>query len=169
MANPRQAELPLYDLLVIGSGPTGLACAIEAQRRGLYRAAGRQGLPLQLALPLPRAHDLLHHAGAAGDRRHALLHAPIRSPAARRRWSTTAVAENSRLRRSTVRASVESNRAVVLADQLSTGPIYDLLRHRRRHPPDMACAIEAQRRGLRARSSATKAASATRSSTIPRT
>jgi thioredoxin reductase (NADPH) len=34
MANPRQAELPLYDLLVIGSGPTGLACAIEAQRRG---------------------------------------------------------------------------------------------------------------------------------------
>ena len=34
MANPRQAELPLYDLLVIGSGPTGMACAIEAQRRG---------------------------------------------------------------------------------------------------------------------------------------
>ena len=24
----------LYDLLVIGTGPTGLACAIEAQRAG---------------------------------------------------------------------------------------------------------------------------------------
>src|ERR1700724_3451267 len=27
-------ELPLYDLLVIGAGPTGMACAIEAQRAG---------------------------------------------------------------------------------------------------------------------------------------
>ena len=34
MDNPRQPETPLYDLLVIGSGPTGMACAIEAQRRG---------------------------------------------------------------------------------------------------------------------------------------
>jgi thioredoxin reductase (NADPH) len=34
MGKPPQAELPLYDLLVIGSGPTGMACAIEAQRAG---------------------------------------------------------------------------------------------------------------------------------------
>ncbi len=61
------------DLLVIGAGPTGLACAIEAQRAGFSARPGRQGLPLQLPLPLPRAHDLLHHAGAARDRRHALL------------------------------------------------------------------------------------------------
>jgi thioredoxin reductase (NADPH) len=29
-----QTELPIYDLLVIGSGPTGMACAIDAQRAG---------------------------------------------------------------------------------------------------------------------------------------
>ena len=37
MGNPTQAELStpaLYDLLVIGAGPTGMACAIEAQRAG---------------------------------------------------------------------------------------------------------------------------------------
>jgi thioredoxin reductase (NADPH) len=28
------SELPVYDLLVIGAGPTGMACAIEAQRAG---------------------------------------------------------------------------------------------------------------------------------------
>ena len=31
------AEEPVFDLLVIGAGPTGLACAIEAQRAG-FRA-----------------------------------------------------------------------------------------------------------------------------------
>ena len=40
----------------------------------VHRPAGRQGLSLQLPLPLSRAHDLLHHAGAARDRRHSLLH-----------------------------------------------------------------------------------------------
>ena len=34
MGNPPQSELPIYDLLVIGAGPTGMACAIEAQRAG---------------------------------------------------------------------------------------------------------------------------------------
>jgi thioredoxin reductase (NADPH) len=29
-----QTELPTYDLLVIGAGPTGMACAIDAQRAG---------------------------------------------------------------------------------------------------------------------------------------
>ena len=35
MGNPTQSERPIYDLLVIGAGPTGMACAIEAQRTGL--------------------------------------------------------------------------------------------------------------------------------------
>ena len=34
MGHSLQAELPIYDLLVIGAGPTGMACAIEAQRSG---------------------------------------------------------------------------------------------------------------------------------------
>jgi thioredoxin reductase (NADPH) len=34
MGLPPQTELPIYDLLVIGAGPTGMACAIEAQRAG---------------------------------------------------------------------------------------------------------------------------------------
>jgi thioredoxin reductase (NADPH) len=34
MGNPTQSEPPVYDLLVIGAGPTGMACAIEAQRAG---------------------------------------------------------------------------------------------------------------------------------------
>jgi thioredoxin reductase (NADPH) len=34
MGEPTQTELPVYDLLVIGAGPTGMACAIEATRAG---------------------------------------------------------------------------------------------------------------------------------------
>jgi thioredoxin reductase (NADPH) len=34
MGSPAQSERPVYDLLVIGAGPTGMACAIEAQRAG---------------------------------------------------------------------------------------------------------------------------------------
>ena len=37
---PAQGDT-LYDLLVIGSGPTGMACAIEAQRAGFSARAGR--------------------------------------------------------------------------------------------------------------------------------
>ena len=39
----------IFDFLVIGAGPTGLACAIEAQKAGFRRGAGGQGLRLQLA------------------------------------------------------------------------------------------------------------------------
>ena len=35
MSEENQFDLPIYDLLVIGAGPTGMACAIEAQRAGL--------------------------------------------------------------------------------------------------------------------------------------
>jgi thioredoxin reductase (NADPH) len=34
MGNPAQTKLPIHDLLVIGAGPTGMACAIEARRAG---------------------------------------------------------------------------------------------------------------------------------------
>jgi thioredoxin reductase (NADPH) len=34
MPDPTQSDLPIFDLLVIGAGPTGMACAIEAQRAG---------------------------------------------------------------------------------------------------------------------------------------
>jgi thioredoxin reductase (NADPH) len=34
VASPHIAELAIYDMLVIGAGPTGMACAIEAQRAG---------------------------------------------------------------------------------------------------------------------------------------
>jgi thioredoxin reductase (NADPH) len=34
MGTPRQTNFPVSDLLVIGAGPTGMACAIEAQRAG---------------------------------------------------------------------------------------------------------------------------------------
>jgi thioredoxin reductase (NADPH) len=34
MGDSIHTELPIYDLLVIGAGPTGMACAIEAQRAG---------------------------------------------------------------------------------------------------------------------------------------
>src|ERR1700678_657075 len=32
--NPRASDLPIYDVLVIGAGPTGLACAIDSQNAG---------------------------------------------------------------------------------------------------------------------------------------
>ena len=34
MGLPSQSAAPIYDLLVIGAGPTGMACAIEARRAG---------------------------------------------------------------------------------------------------------------------------------------
>ncbi len=74
-----------HDLLVIGAGPTGMACAIDAQRAGFSVVLVDKGCLSQLALPLPRPHDLLHHPRAARNRRHALLQPqpeahPLRSP-----------------------------------------------------------------------------------------
>ena len=37
---------PYFDLLVIGAGPTGMACAIEAQKIGLRAGLVDKGLPL---------------------------------------------------------------------------------------------------------------------------
>ena len=59
-----------FDVVVIGAGPTGLACGIELEAARRQGRPGRQRVRGQFALPLPHAHDLLHHAGAARDRRH---------------------------------------------------------------------------------------------------
>ncbi len=63
-----------HDVICIGAGPTGLACAIEAKRAGIDLACHRQRLPLQLALSLPDEHEFLHHARTHGDRRHSHDH-----------------------------------------------------------------------------------------------
>jgi thioredoxin reductase len=36
---PADSVNPLYDIICIGAGPTGLACAIEANRAGQNRSA----------------------------------------------------------------------------------------------------------------------------------
>ncbi len=58
---------------MIGAGTHGPGVRHRRPARRLLVWSRRQGLPVQLALPLPGEHDLLHHAGAAGDRRHAVL------------------------------------------------------------------------------------------------
>ena len=35
MAHPMESPRENFDVIIIGGGPTGLACAIEAQRAGL--------------------------------------------------------------------------------------------------------------------------------------
>ncbi len=77
------SKQPLYDVLVIGAGPTGLACAIDAQNAGCNVALVDKGC-LQLALPLSRAHDFLHHAGVARDRRHTRFQSPNQKPSRER-------------------------------------------------------------------------------------
>ena len=62
--------MPTFDAVVVGAGPTGLACGIELKKRGVERRPDREGLRRQLDLPLPDEHGVLHHAGVAGDRRH---------------------------------------------------------------------------------------------------
>jgi thioredoxin reductase (NADPH) len=43
MGEPTHTDLTIYDLLVIGAGPTGMACAIEAQRAGFTAALVDKG------------------------------------------------------------------------------------------------------------------------------
>ena len=63
----------IVDLLVIGAGPTGMACAIEAQRAGFTAVLVDKGCLCNSLFHYPAQHDFLHHAGAAGDRQHAVL------------------------------------------------------------------------------------------------
>ena len=62
------------DVLVIGAGPTGLACAIEAQKVGLKVIVVDKGCLVNSLFHYPANMAFLHHAGAAGDRRYSLHH-----------------------------------------------------------------------------------------------
>jgi thioredoxin reductase (NADPH) len=55
-----------YDALVVGAGPTGLACGIELKLRGQNAILIEKGCVVNSLYHYP----LFHHAGAAGDRRH---------------------------------------------------------------------------------------------------
>ena len=59
-----------FDALVVGAGPTGLACGIELQQPRRQDRPDREGLRRELDLSLPHQHGLLHHAGAARNRQH---------------------------------------------------------------------------------------------------
>jgi len=61
------------DVLVIGAGPTGLACAIEAQKNRPDGHHSGQGLPGELAVPLSGKHVIFHDSRVARDRRHPVL------------------------------------------------------------------------------------------------
>ena len=74
---------PTFDAVIVGAGPTGLACGIELKQRGVQRGPDRQGLRGQFALPLPHQHGVLHHAGAARNRRYPDDVARTRSRSAR--------------------------------------------------------------------------------------
>ena len=71
------------DVLIVGAGPSGLATAIAAKQQGLDYAIVEQGVLVNSDLQLPGAHGVLHHAGAAGDRRPAARH-PVRQADAAR-------------------------------------------------------------------------------------
>ena len=51
-------------------GPPASPAASSCKQRGVQTRADRQGLRGQFALPLPHQHGVLHHAGAARNRRH---------------------------------------------------------------------------------------------------
>ena len=70
---PRDREQTVtdsVDAVVVGAGPTGLACGIELQKRGVKHGTGGEGVRGEFHLSLPHQHDLLHHAGTAGNRRY---------------------------------------------------------------------------------------------------
>ena len=62
----------LFDVLVIGAGPTGLACAIEVQKAGFRVVLVDKGCVCNSLFHYPVAHDVFHDAGAAGDREHSV-------------------------------------------------------------------------------------------------
>ena len=80
---PRANSDTTADVVVIGAGPTGLACAIEAQRAGFKIMAIDKGCVVNSLYQLSRQHVVLHHAGAAGDRRHSFQHRPAEAHARR--------------------------------------------------------------------------------------
>ena len=64
----------IFDVLVIGAGPTGLACAIEAKRAGFRTVSVDKGCLCNSLFHYPSNMTFLHYARAARDWRHSFLH-----------------------------------------------------------------------------------------------
>ena len=62
-----------FDVLVIGAGPTGLACAIDAQRAGFTVVVVDKGCLCNSLFHYPSNMTFFYDAGAFGDRRDAVF------------------------------------------------------------------------------------------------
>ena len=58
----RRALKEQFDVLVVGAGPTGLACAIEAQRLGLRVVLVDKGCLCNSLFHYPVEHDVFYHS-----------------------------------------------------------------------------------------------------------
>ena len=75
---------------MVGAGPTGLACAIEAEKAGFKALIIDKGCLVNSLLSLSNQHGLLYDAGAAGDRRHSVHYRLLRNLRALKRSNITA-------------------------------------------------------------------------------
>ena len=66
--------------LIVGAGPTGLACGIELKKRGVKAVLIDKGCVVNSLYQLPDQHGVLHHAGVARDRRHSDDHRSDEKP-----------------------------------------------------------------------------------------
>ena len=82
-SRPVTELMPVRDVIIVGAGPSGLATAIAAKQQGLDYVDRRERRAGQFDLQLSDAHGVLHHAGAARDRRPAAGHAVRQADAAR--------------------------------------------------------------------------------------
>ena len=64
------------DVLVIGAGPTGLACAIEAQKLGLKVIVVDKGCLVNSLFHYPAGMLFLRHPNCFRDRRDSIYHGP---------------------------------------------------------------------------------------------
>ena len=56
-------------VVIVGAGPTGLACGIELKKRGVPAILFDKGCVVN-SVQLSDQHGVFHHAGVAGDWRH---------------------------------------------------------------------------------------------------
>ena len=61
-----------FDVLVIGAGPTGLACAIDAQKAGFRAVNVDKGCLVNSLYHYPANMIFFHHAGTSRDRGHSV-------------------------------------------------------------------------------------------------
>ena len=61
-----------YDLIIAGGGPIGLACGLEAQKKGLNFIILEKGCLVNSLYNYPGQHDFFFHFGKTGDRRSSL-------------------------------------------------------------------------------------------------